>query len=242
MAEQVPTENPVHARMAELRAPALECRDCALHQTRTQVVFGDGNPDTPLVLIGEGPGEQEDATGIPFVGRAGQLLDECLRANKMTRKHVWITNVLKCRAFEMEGGRARNRPPRVEEIEACRQWIESEIAIINPLVIVCIGGPAAKLIIDKDFAISSQRGQWFTSTGYAPYAMAVLHPAYILRQGGPGQPGFDRLKQQLIDDLAEARAKVIAARKEQAAGRLPPPGPLPRKPEPPTEEQQPTLF
>jgi DNA polymerase len=205
-------------RMAEIRERALVCRDCPLCQTRTQVVFGDGNPDTPLMFIGEGPGEQEDATGLPFVGRAGHLLEEALRAHKITRKHVWISNVLKCRASVIEGGRVQNRPPRVEEIEACRPWIEAEIAVINPLVIICVGGPAAKLIIDKNFAISTQRGQWFTHTGYAPYAMAILHPAYILRQHGQE---FLRCKQLLIDDLARARQKVIEARKEREEGRLP---------------------
>lgn len=212
-------------RMAEIRAQALKCQDCPLSQTRTQVVFGDGNPDTPLMLIGEGPGEQEDAMGLPFVGRAGQLLEEALRASKITRKHIWISNVLKCRASIFEGGRLQNRPPRVEEVEACRQWIESEIAVINPLVIVCIGGPAAKLIIGKHFSISSQRGQWFTDTGYAPYVMAVLHPAYILRQQGQE---FLRTKQGLIDDIAKARRKVIEAKKEREEGRLPQFVPLPR--------------
>jgi len=231
----------VQQRMAEVRVRALACTDCSLSQTRTQVVFGDGNPDTPLMFIGEGPGEQEDATGLPFVGRAGQLLEEALRANKITRKHIWISNVLKCRASVMEGGRMQNRPPRLEEVEACRQWIESEIAVINPLVLVCIGGPAAKLIIDKHFAISTQRGQWFTTTGYAPYAMAVLHPAYILRQQGQE---FLRCKQLLIDDLAKARQKVIEARKEREEGRLPQfvPAPRPEVEEKRPEVQQASLF
>lgn len=231
----------VAQRMAEIRARALVCRDCPLAQTRTQVVFGDGNPDTPLMLIGEGPGEQEDATGVPFVGRAGQLLEEALRVHRITRKHVWISNVLKCRASLVEGGRVQNRPPRVEEVEACRQWIEAEIAVINPLVIVCIGGPAAKLIIDKNFSISSQRGQWFSNTGYAPYVMAVLHPAYILRQQGQE---FLRGKQCLIDDLGKARQKVIEAKKEREEGRLPQFVPLRRTeaPEPPPSVRQASLF
>ncbi|HIE53148.1 MAG TPA: uracil-DNA glycosylase [Armatimonadetes bacterium] len=213
--------------MAELRARALTCTDCNLSQTRTQVVFGTGNPETPMVLIGEGPGEQEDATGIPFVGRAGKLLDEVLRVNGISRNHVWITNVLKCRAFVVEGGRATNRPPRVEEVSACRQWIEAEIALINPLVIVCVGGPAAKLIIGSAFqSMTRQRGQWFTDTEYAPYVMPILHPAYVLRQHGPA---FEEARQLLIDDLRRARDKVRELR------RHPPP------PRPPKVVQQ-SLF
>src|SRR5438876_5028232 len=120
------------ARMAQLREPALVCTKCDLAQTRTHVVFGEGNVEAPLVLVGEGPGETEDATGRPFVGRAGVLLDEALRENGMNRGHVYICNVLKCRAANFEGGRWVNRPPRVDETAACRGWLEAQIEIIRP--------------------------------------------------------------------------------------------------------------
>ena len=113
----------VAAEIEELRQSAMVCEQCELYQTRTNVVFGEGNPDTPLVIIGEGPGENEDATGRPFVGRAGSLLDQVLRENGLTRKHIYITNVIKCRACISEGGRTKNRPPRITEVTACLNWL-----------------------------------------------------------------------------------------------------------------------
>src|SRR5437667_120663 len=163
------------ARMAAVREEALVCTRCELSQTRSNVVFGEGNINTPLVLVGEGPGETEDATGRPFVGRAGKLLDEALGENGMTRQHVYICNVLKCRAALMENGRLKNRPPRVEEAAACRSWLETQLQIIQPLVIVCLGSPAANALIHPNFAIMRERGQWFRTSPYASWVMAALH-------------------------------------------------------------------
>src|SRR5947209_9561940 len=159
--------------MARLQGPALVCTRCELSQTRTHVVCGEGNVDAPLVLVGEGPGETEDATGGPVVGRAGVLLDEALRENGMNRGHVYICNVVKCRAANFERGRWVNRPPRVEEAAACRDWLQSQLEIIRPLVIVCVGGPAANALIHSGFAITRERGQWFTETPHAPWVMAT---------------------------------------------------------------------
>ncbi|HOM71184.1 MAG TPA: uracil-DNA glycosylase [Armatimonadota bacterium] len=194
----------------QLRLSALTCDKCELAQTRTNVVFGDGNPDTPLVIIGEGPGENEDATGKPFVGRAGALLDQVLRENGLTRKHVYITNVIKCRACISEGGRTRNRPPRTSEMAACIPWLERQLEIIQPLVILCLGAPAANTIIHKDFRMTQERGRFF-ETKYARYAIAALHPAYVLRQDGEM---YDQTRTSLVADIAAARRKVIEARKE----------------------------
>jgi len=194
----------------QLRLSALTCDKCELAQTRTNVVFGDGNPDTPLVIIGEGPGENEDATGKPFVGRAGALLDQVLRENGLTRKHVYITNVIKCRACISEGGRTRNRPPRTSEMAACIPWLERQLEIIHPLVILCLGAPAANTIIHKDFRMTQERGRFF-ETKYARYAIAALHPAYVLRQDGEM---YDQTRTSLVADIAAARRKVIEARKE----------------------------
>ena len=200
----------IEQRIEELRAEAAECRRCELCETRTNVVFGEGNPVTPLVLIGEGPGANEDATGRPFVGRAGQLLDQALRENGITRKHVYICNILKCRASITENGSVRNRPPRLSEVNACLPWLQQQLEIIQPLVILCLGGPAANVIIHKDFKMTKERGLWF-ATPYARYAMAALHPAYILRQDGET---FQSARASLVADIVAARQKVIEAKKE----------------------------
>src|SRR5579871_3488654 len=171
-------------RLAKVAARAAVCTACDLAKTRANVVFGEGNPEAPLMLIGEGPGQNEDATGRPFVGRAGILLDECLRENGITRKHIYICNIIKCRACVIEGGRTKNRVPRADEIEACSPWLDQQFNIIAPLVIVCLGAPAANTLIHKNFQIMRERGQWFTTCRYSRYVMAALHPAYILRQEG----------------------------------------------------------
>ncbi|MDX1932212.1 MAG: uracil-DNA glycosylase [Capsulimonadales bacterium] len=194
-----------------LRQEASDCTACRLHEARTNVVFGEGNPNTPLVIVGEGPGETEDATGRPFVGRAGQLLDECLRECGMTRKHVFITNVVRCRPTEKEGNRLKNRAPFADEAATCTTlWLEPTLQTIQPLVILCLGGPAASAIIHKNFKIMSERGQFFPSK-YARYAIAGLHPAYILRQQGEA---YDSARASLIADIEAARKQVIVAKKE----------------------------
>ena len=200
----------IEQRMEELKAKAADCQTCELCETRTNVVFGEGNPNTPLVLVGEGPGANEDATGRPFVGRAGQLLDQALRENGITRKHVYICNVLKCRASIIEGGSVRNRPPRISEVNACLPWLLQQLEIMQPLIILCLGGPAANVIIHKDFRITKERGLVF-ETSYASYAMAALHPAYILRQDGET---FQTARASLVADIAAARQKAIEAKKE----------------------------
>jgi uracil-DNA glycosylase family protein len=204
-------ERPVEERLKEVEQRAKQCTACHLATTRTQVVFGEGNPRSPLVLVGEGPGEQEDLTGRPFVGRAGALLDRALREAGMGRQHVYICNIIKCRAYTIENGRARNRPPNQEEIAACAPWLDAQLTLIQPLVIVCLGGPAASVIIHKNFRITQERGQWFSSR-WAPAAIATLHPAYILRQAGPT---FDRAYALLVEDLKAARARVIELKQQQ---------------------------
>jgi|SRR5579871_190952 len=197
-------------RLAKVAARAAVCTACDLAKTRANVVFGEGNPEAPLMLIGEGPGQNEDATGRPFVGRAGVLLDECLRENSITRKHIYICNVIRCRACVLEAGRLKNRPPTPQETAACAPWLEETIRIVQPLVILCLGAPSANAIIHKGFKIMSERGQWFESH-YVKYAMAALHPAYILRQEGEA---YEASRRTLVEDIAAARRKVIEAKRE----------------------------
>jgi DNA polymerase len=165
----------------ELRAQAVVCNACEIAARRTNVVFGEGNPDAPLVLVGEGPGDEEDKTGRPFVGRAGKMLDQALADNGLSRKDVYICNTLKCRACDWEGGRARNRAPSPLEVLNCRQWLVPQLAAIRPEVILCIGAPSAKNLIKPDFKITQERGRYFECE-YAKVAIATLHPAYVLRQ------------------------------------------------------------
>jgi uracil-DNA glycosylase family 4 len=197
-------------RIAALAARGSVCTACGLHKTRTKVVFGEGNPEAPLVLIGEGPGQNEDATGRPFVGKSGALLDEALRENSILRKHVYVCNVIRCRACVLEAGWPKNRPPTAEEAEACSPWLEQTLHILQPLVILCLGGPAASAIIHRGFRIMQERGQWF-ETRFVRYATATLHPAYILRQEGEA---YQAARRTLIADIGAARQKVIEARRE----------------------------
>ena len=198
-------------RIAALAESASTCTACALSATRTMVVFGEGNPDTPMMIIGEGPGQNEDETGRPFVGRAGILLDECLRENGITRKHVYICNVVRCRACSREGGRTVNRAPLPEEVEACKPWLEQTISTISPLVILSLGAPSASAIIHANFQHGpGARPDGFESK-FAPHAVASWHPAYILRQEGRA---FETSRQALVDDIAAARLKVIEAKRE----------------------------
>ena len=198
-------------RLQDLAESASACTACGLSASRTKVVFGEGNPEAPLVFVGEGPGQHEDATGRPFVGRAGALLDQCLRENGMTRKHVYICNIVKCRACVAEAGGIRNRPPHPDEIEACSRWLDPQLSILQPLVLVCLGSPAANTLIHKNFRISQERGQWHTTCRYARYALAALHPAYILRQEGEA---YEAARKMLTEDIGSARRKVIEAKKE----------------------------
>lgn len=197
-------------RLAKVAAEASVCVACDLAKTRNRVVFGEGNPEAPLVLIGEGPGQHEDATGRPFVGRSGNLLDDCLRENGITRKHVYLCNVIRCRACVMESGRLKNRPPTPDETQACARWLNQTLEIVQPLVILCLGAPAASYIIHKGFRMMQERGQFF-ETPYAHYAMAAVHPAYILRQEGEA---YEVSRRSLVEDIAAARRKVIEAKKE----------------------------
>ena len=172
----------------DIKVRALACLECPIAERRTNVVFGEGNPNSPLVLVGEGPGEEEDKTGRPFVGRAGKMLDQALADNDLKREDVYICNTLKCRACEWEGSRARNRAPLPLEVEKCRQWLVPQLRTIAPEVILCVGAPSAKNLIKPDFMITRERGKYFECE-FAKVAIATLHPAYVLRQNSATNDG-----------------------------------------------------
>lgn len=196
--------------LAELRSRALACTACPLSERRTNVVFGEGDPKSPLVLVGEGPGENEDKQGRPFIGRAGQLLDRALVDAGLTREMVYITNTVKCRAADWSTGKPVNRAPTELEAVTCRDWLVPQLATIAPKVILCIGAPSAKNLIKKNFQITKERGKYFPCE-FAKTAIATLHPAYILRQANiSGDGGYSLL----VADIA--RAWEAATRLAQA--------------------------
>jgi DNA polymerase len=186
----------------QLRAEALICTACALSARRTNVVFGEGDPLSPLVLVGEGPGEQEDKSGRPFVGRAGQLLDKALLEAGISRAQVYIANTVKCRAADWSTGKPVNRAPTEDESQACRRWLIPQLQLLAPKVILCIGAPSAKNLIRKNFQITKERGLYFPCE-FAKTAIATLHPSYILRQANMGGDGGYGL---LVADIEKAWA------------------------------------
>ena len=174
-----------------LKNECMACRGCALADTRTNVVFGDGSETAEIMLIGEGPGQNEDEQGIPFVGRAGQLLDDMLEIIGPDRTKVYIANIVKCRP-------PRNRDPMETEQEACIGYLRNQVALIKPKIIVCLGRIAAKKLIDPDFRITRQHGQWFKRGDF--WMMATFHPSALLRDVSKRPEAFD--------DLMSLRAKM----------------------------------
>jgi len=160
------------ALLDELKAIAVVCVKCKLAKTRTQVVYGVGNPNADLMFIGEAPGRDEDLKGEPFVGRAGQLLTDIIKAMKLTRDDVYIANVVKCRPPE-------NRNPEPEELDACRPYIRRQVEIIQPKVIVTLGKFALQSLTEKSYGITATRGQWLEYNSVK--VMPTYHPAYLLR-------------------------------------------------------------
>lgn len=159
-------------KLIELKNKCLSCRECPLCETRTNLVFGVGNPDAEVMFIGEGPGEQEDLQGEPFVGRAGKLLDDMLKMIDLDRSMVYIGNIVKCRP-------PKNRDPLATEQDACRHWLNEQLRIIDPKIIICLGRISATAIIREDFKITREHGQWFDVDGRM--CMAIYHPAALLR-------------------------------------------------------------
>ena len=198
----------ISTQMQALKTRAIVCTDCDLAKTRANVVFGDGDATAKLTIIAEGPSAADNHTTLPFSGPAGNLLDEVLTANDLTRSDIWLTNIIKCRAASAKGGVLKNRPPKASEIKACAKWLDGELTLIQPSVILCMGAPAAKTLISRSFRITEERGIWFTDTQYAPYAIATFNPAYVLRQEGAD---YTATRQVLIDDIAEAVRKLQEA-------------------------------
>ncbi len=180
------------------------CRKCAIGAQRRNSVYGEGDPSARLMLIGEGPGETEDLMGRPFIGRAGQLLDKMIGAIGLAREDVYICNTVKCRPT-LPGTRGpRNRAPEPEEMANCRPYLDEQIDIIRPQVILALGAPAAKSFLGRDFQITKMRGRWYEGP-HGIALMATFHPAYVLRQTGGELEGVKRM---VWADLKAVRAKL----------------------------------
>jgi DNA polymerase len=170
----------------ELKTECMQCRRCKLGDTRTNLVFGVGNPNADLMFIGEGPGEQEDLRGEPFVGRAGQFLDQMLALINLSRDEIYIANIVKCRP-------PNNRDPQPDERTACSEWLFAQIELINPRLIVCLGRIAAMCLINPDFKITREHGQWTPFLGGREIT-AIYHPAALLRDPAKRPETFVDLK------------------------------------------------
>jgi uracil-DNA glycosylase family protein len=171
---------PEKPSLRSLRAAAADCRACDLWQTGTQTVFGEGPRRAAVLFVGEQPGNEEDLAGEPFVGPAGRLLDQALAEAGIDRSLVYLTNVVKHFKWEPRGKRRIHKKPNAREISACRPWLNAEIALLKPKVIVALGATAAQALLGPQFRVTKQRGQ-FIEVGFAPSVMATVHPSSILR-------------------------------------------------------------
>ena len=176
----------------KLKESCLSCEKCPLGKTRTNLVFGCGNPEAKIMFIGEGPGEQEDLKGEPFVGKSGQLLDKYLEVIDLDRKkNIYIANMVKCRP-------KNNRDPKPEEVEMCIGWLRSQVRLIRPKIIVCLGRIAAQRLISPDFRVTRQHGEFYEKNGV--FMMGTFHPAALLRN--PSQ------KSEALEDFQRLREKI----------------------------------
>jgi DNA polymerase len=195
-----------------LRDASQKCKACDLWKNATQTVFGEGDSRPSLMLIGEQPGDKEDVAGHPFVGPAGRVLDEALEAAGINRKDVYVTNAVKHFSWKpAERGKRRiHKKPRYSEVKACRPWLDAEIALTKPQVIVCMGATAAQALLGREFSVTRDRAKFFPLP-LAPYVMATVHPSSILR--AQDEESRREQKQAFIADLRIAAAQIKKQRR-----------------------------
>lgn len=199
---------PEHANIDELRRAAVDCRGCELWKPATQVVFSAGNPRAALALVGEQPGDVEDRQGIPFVGPAGRLLQDALAEAGVHKEDVYVTNAVKHFRFTERGKRRIHATPQVTHIRACLPWLEAEVKLVDPALIVCLGATAARALLGSSFRVTKQRGEVLelaTPVGVRP-VLATVHPSAVLRATGDDR---DEAFSGLVADLRTARDAVI---------------------------------
>ena len=175
----------------ELRQVCEQCQKCELGASRTNLVFGDGNPNAEIMFVGEGPGQQEDLTGTPFVGPAGQLMDRMLEIIDLDRTKYYIANIVKCRP-------PRNRDPLAGEQDACIDYLREQVKLVRPKIIVCLGRIAAMRLISPDYRITREHGQWVQRSGF--WMTAIYHPSALLRD--------ESKRPETFDDLISIREKI----------------------------------
>ncbi|HET9281151.1 MAG TPA: UdgX family uracil-DNA binding protein, partial [Candidatus Angelobacter sp.] len=186
---------------------AAGCKACDLWKLGTQTVFGEGSARAHVMMVGEQPGDKEDLQGRPFVGPAGAVLDKALAAAGINRNDVYVTNIVKHFKWEPRGKRRLHKKPNITEISACRPWLESEIRVVKPQVVVLLGATAAQGILGRDFRVTQHRGEW-TKSEIAPHVLATVHPSSILRATDDDSRHEEMRK--FIDDL-----KVVAQKLSQ---------------------------
>jgi uracil-DNA glycosylase len=194
-------------RLDALREAAKDCRACALWQTGTQTVFGEGLRRARVVMVGEQPGDREDRAGRPFVGPAGGVLDRALAAAGIDRGEVYLTNVVKHFRWERQGKRRIHKRPAAEHVTACRPWLDAELRLIRPTALVCLGATAAQALLGPSFRVTRERGRPVQSD-LAPLVMATVHPSSILRAAD--ETARDAAFAAFVDDL-QSLARQLAA-------------------------------
>jgi DNA polymerase len=200
---------PEHADIEALKSAAVNCKGCELWQPATQVVFSAGNPKAPLALVGEQPGDVEDRQGIPFVGPAGRLLQEALEEAGVAREDVYVTNAVKHFRFTDRGKRRIHATPQVTHIKACLPWLEAELTLVDPTLIVCLGATAARALLGSTFRVTKQRGQVLelaTPVGVRP-VVATVHPSAVLRATAEER---SEAFAGLVSDLRTAREAAVS--------------------------------
>jgi DNA polymerase len=189
---------PATESLEKLRAVAAECRACDLWRSGTQTVFGEGRRQAEVMMVGEQPGDREDIEGRPFVGPAGGVLDKALEQVGIDRDLVYVTNVVKHFKWRPRGKRRIHQKPNIEEIRACRPWLDSELAAVKPRVLVCLGSVAAQGLLGREFRVTRERGR-FVESPLAERVMATVHPSSILRAGDDDARRL--AMEQFVDDL-----------------------------------------
>jgi uracil-DNA glycosylase len=207
--EPVPLLLPERPTLEAVRAVAAGCKACDLYKRGTQTVFGEGPKRAEIMLVGEQPGDAEDLAGHPFVGPAGKLLDRALAEAGIDRNVVYVTNVVKHFKWEPRGKRRIHAKPNAGEISACRPWLETEIALLRPRVLICLGATAAQALLGKTFRVSKQRGE-FVESSLAPLVTATVHPSSILR--APDDEARRAEMGQFVADLKRVASALADAR------------------------------
>jgi len=202
-----PATPPDTSSLVEMRDASRECTACHLYKRATQTVFGEGPKSAPIMLVSEQPGDYEDVAGKPFVGPAGKIMDQALEEAGIDRKAVYVTNAVKHFKWEPRGKRRIHKKPNSREIAACRPWLEAELRLVKPKLLVCLGATAAQAIFGPSFRVTRERGKVLSSK-FAPRALATVHPSALLRQPDESR---QREYERFVIDL---RAALDAASEE----------------------------